>query len=459
MVDEARLQDELGPSPRVFLVEYTNKTQTYSENIFQVDVQNLEEIRNVLKAARTLGLRVRAVGGGYNPIALCPDRGQIQLRLHDLKRFDGPRLELHEGFDKFGFRTMTVASGVSQEDMMDFFLNHKLYLPGTSKQSSLQAMDLITTPQHASFPGHKCASAYASQIRFVDSGGRLRVISDENPDAMSFMRCNLGLSGLIYDITFRLRPLIHVEVNDAFDDVESVLLDTNALKSTLAEGMATEIYWFPYNSCHFGKDWEPEDDKLTPEVLVGATRRGAMMTSRMLDCRGETTQKVTDAIYSWPEKHPFPSHSFGFSFPLDEDLDIVKDVIKMLCTQLKRFNKQNKYPINLMIQVQFSGGCESFLGPVTGNGGKALHVYLLSILGTEGWDEFTGALAADWMHVTSARPCWDTEWSTVPNMRTFLLKNMKKELTKFKTARKELEIDRHNLFMNNSIQQLLYAES
>ncbi|CAH1774395.1 unnamed protein product [Owenia fusiformis] len=407
MVDEARLQDELGPSPRVFLVEYTNKTQTYSENIFQVDVQNLEEIRNVLKAARTLGLRVRAVGGGYNPIALCPDRGQIQLRLHDLKRFDGPRLELHE----------------------------------------------------ASFPGHKCASAYASQIRFVDSGGRLRVISDENPDAMSFMRCNLGLSGLIYDITFRLRPLIHVEVNDAFDDVESVLLDTNALKSTLAEGMATEIYWFPYNSCHFGKDWEPEDDKLTPEVLVGATRRGAMMTSRMLDCRGETTQKVTDAIYSWPEKHPFPSHSFGFSFPLDEDLDIVKDVIKMLCTQLKRFNKQNKYPINLMIQVQFSGGCESFLGPVTGNGGKALHVYLLSILGTEGWDEFTGALAADWMHVTSARPCWDTEWSTVPNMRTFLLKNMKKELTKFKTARKELEIDRHNLFMNNSIQQLLYAES
>ena len=64
------------------------------QHVLAVKPQTVEEVKAVVKAAKGLGLRVRAVGSGHSWSPLFADEGHVSMYMTGLKRPDGPRMEL-----------------------------------------------------------------------------------------------------------------------------------------------------------------------------------------------------------------------------------------------------------------------------------------------------------------------------------------------------------------------------
>ena len=89
------LQRLVGDKPKIKIDDFINygKTQIRSE-ILSVSPQSLSEIQAVVKGCRELAIRIRAAGATHSWSPLFSDEGQLVMFTKDLKRHDGPQIEL-----------------------------------------------------------------------------------------------------------------------------------------------------------------------------------------------------------------------------------------------------------------------------------------------------------------------------------------------------------------------------
>ena len=100
---------------------------------------------------------------------------------------------------------------------------------------------------------------YVIEMRIVDSKGTLRSFrkSDpscpNNPDAndelFKAVQTNLGMFGIIYDMTFDLPSTKVVKAQNDFDmSVDDLFYNPQKMKNLVLGHYSSEIFWFPFNS-------------------------------------------------------------------------------------------------------------------------------------------------------------------------------------------------------------------
>uniref|UniRef100_A0A1I8GWR6 FAD-binding PCMH-type domain-containing protein n=1 Tax=Macrostomum lignano TaxID=282301 RepID=A0A1I8GWR6_9PLAT len=231
-------------------------------------VSSLSEITRLVRAARTLGLRVRS---GNAPACLATDDFDVIVDTDFIA--DEERIVLLPGSGDSGARLVTVKPGVTVREFNEFCLSRDLCLPSLPDSPQATMVELAMTGAAGDAPAHSAISDFITDIRIVDADGRLKhyrcMVDDseavdasdarrrEKRDLFSGAQCHLGMFGVVYDATFQVQKNFTVSVTTEFKPLEEVLLNPEAIEEMLARNQNVSVYWFPFNSVRGAEDPMP----------------------------------------------------------------------------------------------------------------------------------------------------------------------------------------------------------
>ena len=236
--------------PRVDIRQFVNWDKTIIiDNLFYVKPTTIWEVKRVIKAASMAGIHVRATGAGYTRSPLYPDEGQISMDIRDLQRHDGPRMEMHKPTVKRPFYTVTAVTGVVEYDLNKFLVKNGLSVLTQPLIVNATIGGMLATSTHGSSWNAPNWSGFVVEMRLVNARGRLQRYSIEtHPELMKALMCNLGMMGVMYDITFQVNGTLIAKVQNQFVPLEDLFYNQTNLKDVVTSHYLTEISWYPFNS-------------------------------------------------------------------------------------------------------------------------------------------------------------------------------------------------------------------
>jgi FAD/FMN-containing dehydrogenase len=169
-----------------------------------VDAHSADDIVRVLKDPVKYPSPVRAVGSNHST-ARCgvADGGTlIRMKMHRIL--------------KIGTDTVTVEAGALYRDIGLELMKHKLQFHVCTEIGSLSAGSAsIAGTKDASMPGeYGQVGSYVKGVKMVLPSGELVEITEAtDPELMKQVRCSYGTFGIVYEVTFAVRPLVPMAVH------------------------------------------------------------------------------------------------------------------------------------------------------------------------------------------------------------------------------------------------------
>ncbi len=98
----------------------------------------------------------------------------------------------------------------------------------------------------ASMPGeYGQVNSYVTSIKMVLPSGDLLEVTDAQPDLMQLVRSSYGTFGIVYEATFRVRPILPMAVHHETFTLQDFTAQLPALK---ARGESMMFYIFPFDN-------------------------------------------------------------------------------------------------------------------------------------------------------------------------------------------------------------------
>ncbi|XP_076453306.1 L-gulonolactone oxidase-like isoform X2 [Babylonia areolata] len=247
----------VGRTPHVEIMQFLNWDKTIEiDQLFYTAPTTIFQVRRIVRAASMLGMRVRATGVGHSRSPLYVDEGNVLMDVRHLQRHDGPRMEVHQPTPERNFHTLTAMTGVIEHDLNRFLTEKGLTMLSQPLNDVESFGGMVAAATHGSTWSAPTYSGYVVEMRLMDSAGRLRRFTEErHPDIMKAAKCNLGMFGIMYDITIKVFPTFKAKVLNRFVPMD-LIYNATALRETVTSNFLTEISWFPFNSV---TDLEAED--------------------------------------------------------------------------------------------------------------------------------------------------------------------------------------------------------
>ncbi|CAH1781335.1 unnamed protein product [Owenia fusiformis] len=279
-------------------------TATINDTILALP-ETLEQLQNIVKAARTLGLKVRCIGiaGSWTP--LWADKGQILMDLKNLVRHDGPRLEMNPvryPNENTGSGTITALASVMIFELYDFMEQHDVtWLSGLAHDGGTLA-GIISTGSVGSGINNPVLSEYAVAMRIVDSEGKLRSYNMiEHPEEMGALQCCLGMCGVIYDITVKVVPNAIARQRHVFYPTKELLMNGSNLRHLLEKNFNVQAHYSPMTGMT-DDDWKFL--AINGSIPASYKAENDMMWTKLLDTNDQElySKEPVSPPYIWP--HP-----------------------------------------------------------------------------------------------------------------------------------------------------------
>ena len=164
-----------------------------------IEPENVQEIISIMQDTAKYPAPVRAVGSNHSTTQCgVADSGTLVV-MRKMKRI------LNIGSD-----TVTVEAGALYIDVaqelkkhnLQFYVNAEI---GTLTVGSAASCNTKKSCMAGEY-GEMCS--YAIAMKMVTPSGELVEITEQQPDLLQAMRSSYGLIGIIYEVTFRIRPLL-----------------------------------------------------------------------------------------------------------------------------------------------------------------------------------------------------------------------------------------------------------
>ncbi len=169
-----------------------------------VDASSVDDIVRVLKDPAAFPAPVRAVGSNHSTARCGTADGGTLIRMK-MNRI------LSIGTD-----TVTVEAGALYRDIALTLIERRLQFHVNTEIGSLSAGSAACAgTKDASMPGEfGQVGSYVIGVKMVlPSGDLLEVTEDGDPELMKQIRCSYGTFGVVYEVTFRIRPLVPMAVH------------------------------------------------------------------------------------------------------------------------------------------------------------------------------------------------------------------------------------------------------
>jgi FAD-linked oxidoreductase len=193
-----------------------------------------DEVVQVVRQARELGVGVKAVGAGHSftGIAVAPG---IQLELSGLSGLLGDdaaagRVRLAAGTHLYDIPALLAPHGLAMENLGDI-----------DRQTISGATSTGTHGTGAAFRG---LAAQIVAVTLVTAEGTLLTVSEtENAELLPAARLGLGALGILVDITLQCVPAFVLQARERPEPLEGVLESFGARVEAVDH---FEFYWFPH---------------------------------------------------------------------------------------------------------------------------------------------------------------------------------------------------------------------
>jgi FAD/FMN-containing dehydrogenase len=199
-----------------------------------VDANSPDDIVAVLKDRARYPSPVRAIGSNHSTARCGVADGGTVIRMK-MNRI------LNIGKD-----TVTVEAGAIYIDIAKELEKHSLQFYVNTEIGSLSAGSAACAgTKDSSMPGeYGQVGSYVIGVKMVLPTGDLLEVTEEQPELMQMVRSSYGMFGIIYEVTFRVRPLTPMHVHHKTFDIQEFIDKLPELK---ALDYAMMYYLFPFD--------------------------------------------------------------------------------------------------------------------------------------------------------------------------------------------------------------------
>lgn len=189
--------------------------------------ESVEELQAILQDTERFPSPVRAMGS-FHSLTPCASSSGTIVSMSGLKRVQ--RLDtLKMTFTAQAGLQIVDAAEILRKHDMQFFLNIEIGNMTLGAAACCQTKDSLDGTQYGQ------VNSYVTKIKWVNPTGGLEEASEEEtPELLSLVRSSYGMCGIVYEVTFRIRPLEMVrfnytsfDVNDLTQEKVSNMIGTN----------------------------------------------------------------------------------------------------------------------------------------------------------------------------------------------------------------------------------------
>jgi FAD/FMN-containing dehydrogenase len=179
---------------------------------------SVEELQAILKQRDRYPSPVRAMGSFHSltPCAASPGTIVDMKGLDKVISVDAKAMTFTA---QAGMQMIDAASALRALNLQ-FMLNIEIGNMTVGSAACCQTKDSLDGVEHGQ------VNSYVIGVKWVSPSGTLEEASEErNPDLLPFIRASYGLAGIVYEVTFRIKPLEILRFNYDVHDVGALTQD------------------------------------------------------------------------------------------------------------------------------------------------------------------------------------------------------------------------------------------
>ena len=432
--------------------------------------KSIEEIINIIKDSNQYPSPVRAAGSRHTTTHCgVADQGTLMIMRKMDKVIEINKQKAY----------VTVQAGALYIDVARALREHGLQFYVNVEIGNLtMGSAACTGTKDASMPGEfGQVCSYCTNVKMVTAAGKIQVISEDEPELMSAVRSSYGLLGVIFETTFKVKPIYAMSVRHqsfTVDEFEAALPQLKLADESMM------YYLFPFQNrltVEFRKYHKKQNTKsgqwlwllrnlfwktIAPAWSHLATRFVRNKTVRYflidkfyglvdkLVCTllSSSTTIATDQIIRYPEHKNISKYTFSiWAFP-EENIMLTMRAYYKFCQDYYRQNGFRCDMLNVGYRISqdknplFSyshEGTVMTLDPVT--------------TGSPGWDEFLKAYN-EFCSLHNGVPLFNqSKWLTTGQVQ----KAFDRRISKFWQFK--VQLDSKNRFLNDYFRQLFEPDS
>lgn len=249
-------------------MSFTNWPENIQNN--NVDIHypiNDTEIINVLNQARDNNKIVRVVGSSHSTSPVVSDSTE-KLTLISLRHY---QLTPENATINHQNMTVTVNAGWTLGKLYDVLNPHRYFLQTQPASSAFTVGGVVSLPIHGCRLGASFISDSITQITLIDMDGKYVTKTDQDDDFNTY-RINLGIFGVIINVTFKLNHIKNIKTQVKIYDhvfLENAKINrdimSNKLHTIITSCYETKIKYNHsfldlHNNQWLSIDWEPTDE-------------------------------------------------------------------------------------------------------------------------------------------------------------------------------------------------------
>ncbi len=221
--------------------QFTNWGKTIvSHPAIIVKLASIDELAAILKDTETYPAPVRAIGSNHSTTQCAVADGGTVVDMTAFDRIVEIDTEKHTVTVQAGALYIDVAHAL-REKGLQFFVNVELGNLSLGSAASGGTKD-------ASMPGEfGQVCSYAIALKMITPQGEYIKINESNPQLLRIVRSSYGLLGIIYEVTFRVRPVQPMTLRHKVYTLDEFL---QALPALISRPDATQesmmFYLFPF---------------------------------------------------------------------------------------------------------------------------------------------------------------------------------------------------------------------
>ncbi len=201
-----------------------------------VEASSVDDIVAVLKNPGQYPSPVRAVGSNHSTSACGVADGGTLIQMSKMN-----------AIVQIASDTVTAQGGAIYIDVAQELEKHGLQFYVNTEIGNLSVGSAACCgTKDASMPGEfGQVNSYVTSIKMVLPSGDLLEVTDAQPDLMQMVRSSYGTFGIVYEATFRVRPVVPMAVHHETFTLQDFTAQLPALK---ARGESMMFYIFPFDN-------------------------------------------------------------------------------------------------------------------------------------------------------------------------------------------------------------------
>ncbi|HEX5474127.1 MAG TPA: FAD-binding oxidoreductase [Vicinamibacterales bacterium] len=211
---------------------WTHELVTYPQKV--VTARSVDDIVRIVRDRSQYPSPVRAHGSRHTTSRCGEADGGTIVDMTSMNRIG--RIEGDRVVAEAGAKYIDVAKALEQHDLQ-FYVNIEL---GNLSMGAAA----ITATKDASMPGeYGQVNSYCVGMKMVRADGEIVEITEEQPELLQAARSSYGLLGIVFEVTFKVRPLQAMRVKHQVFSLDDF---TRQLPELIGRGQSMMMYIFPF---------------------------------------------------------------------------------------------------------------------------------------------------------------------------------------------------------------------